>query len=416
MNIGYACLTVGVLNTKIRSVTQKNASPGNLFGIIGENLSSLEAIIEYNIANNINLFRISSDLIPFGSSPVNDLPWWELFAGRFDKIGAKARDGAMRLSMHPGQYTVLNSPRRDVVEKAVKDLDYHEKVLKTLGTNSDNKIVLHLGGAYGSKKESIKRFRVNFGYLDQGIRDRLVLENDDRTYNIADVLDVGCELGLPVVFDNLHHAVNGSGGKESDRDWIAACAGTWREGDGRQKIHYSQQDPLRRAGAHTKTITVKDFLAYCKELQDLDVMLEVKDKNLSALKCINCLDSCGTMASLEKEWGRYKYTVMEGSPAIYGKISDLLQDKNSYPAVEFYTLVERALIKEVTAGNAINAAEHVWGYFRFIATDEEKEKVSNSINKYATGTLSLPALKERLRKLALKYDQHFLLQSYYFDL
>jgi len=127
VHIGYACLTIGVPHTRQKSCTLKNADEANLTAIIEHNLKALENIIDYNISQNIRLFRISSDLIPFGSSPVNRLDWWQLFDGRFKTIGRKIKAGGLRVSMHPGQYTVLNSSDADVVTRAVQDLNYHAR-------------------------------------------------------------------------------------------------------------------------------------------------------------------------------------------------------------------------------------------------------------------------------------------------
>lgn len=117
MKIGYACLVIGVKNTNFRSVTMKNASEEKLLEIIEHNLKSLNNIIDYNIENSIKLFRITSDLIPFGSSPVNTLNWWVIFSSQFKSIGEKIRSSDMRVSMHPGEYTVLNSPMSLILQR-----------------------------------------------------------------------------------------------------------------------------------------------------------------------------------------------------------------------------------------------------------------------------------------------------------
>lgn len=157
MSIGYACLTIGVPNTNLKSCTAKNANEEKLLELISHNLNSLENIIEYNIKNNIKLFRISSDLIPFGSSPINTLSWWEIFSSQFSEIGKKIKTSGMRVSMHPGQYTVLNSPNIEVVDRAIDDLNYHTKVLDSIGVGSEHKIVLHIGGVYNDKKAGNKQ-------------------------------------------------------------------------------------------------------------------------------------------------------------------------------------------------------------------------------------------------------------------
>ena len=156
MGIGYACLAVGVPETEMKSLTLGRVSEKTLLETCRTNIAHLRNLITYTKGQGIELFRISSDLIPFGSSDANTLPWWEEFASELAAIGVLAQEGGIRLSMHPGQYTVLNSPRKEVVDNAIADLVYHAKVLTSLGC--EGKIVLHIGGAYGDKGEAAKRF------------------------------------------------------------------------------------------------------------------------------------------------------------------------------------------------------------------------------------------------------------------
>ncbi|MDD4009821.1 MAG: hypothetical protein PHQ67_08435, partial [Fermentimonas sp.] len=149
MKIGYACIALGLPGSEMKSCLQKNANEDRLLSIIEHNLDSLNTLIEYNIQYGIKLFRISSDLIPFGSSIANILPWQNLYQEKFTSIGSKIKKSRMRLSMHPGQYTVLNSPDESVVERSIQDLEYHTKVLDCLGLGSEHKIILHLGGKIG---------------------------------------------------------------------------------------------------------------------------------------------------------------------------------------------------------------------------------------------------------------------------
>ncbi len=291
MRIGYACLAIGVPDTGIKSCIMKNASDAKLFGLISHNLDSLKNIIDYNIKNNIRLFRISSDIIPFGSSTINKIAWWDLFSTEFSRIGKKIKDNNMRVSMHPGQYTLINSPDEEVVKRAIYDLEYHSKVLDCLGVGKEHKIILHIGGVYNDKKSAVSRFVANFCSMPASIRDRIVLENDDKSYNICDVLEIGAAINVPVVFDNLHNEINPCDREKSDAFWINECKKTWKEDDGIQKIHYSQQDPAKRPGSHSDSILLDKFMAfyYSLERDDIDIMLEVKDKNLSAVNCISSL-------------------------------------------------------------------------------------------------------------------------------
>ncbi|WP_236005800.1 UV DNA damage repair endonuclease UvsE [Desemzia sp. RIT 804] len=329
MSIGYACLVVGVPETNLRKAIKKNATEKKLNEITLHNLLALEKMIDYNIENDIKLYRISSDLIPFGSSPVNSLPWWDAFREDFERIGRKIIESDMRVSFHPGQYTVLNSPNEETVARAIDDLKYHTKVLECLGVNNEHKIVLHIGGVYEDKKAASLRFIENFQRLDEAVKRRLIIENDDRLYTIQDVLWIAERIGIPVVYDNLHHAVNPDSDMRNDREWILEANKTWKAGDGKQKIHYSQQALDKRTGAHTATIYLDPFLEFYNQLYDpsIDIMLEVKDKNISAVKCINATRLDHSIKYLEKEWMRYKYLVLEYSPERYQQIRTLLKDK-----------------------------------------------------------------------------------------
>ncbi|MDD3751238.1 MAG: hypothetical protein WC151_12280 [Bacteroidales bacterium] len=142
MRIGYACKLVGVVNTDMKNCILKNASSDRLSELIKHNINSLNAMIDYNIENNIKLFRISSDFIPFGSSEVNKIKWWEVYSKELNDIGNKIKKSNMRVSVHPGQYTVLNSHKMSVLHKAVKELVYHTKILDSLEINSKHKVVL----------------------------------------------------------------------------------------------------------------------------------------------------------------------------------------------------------------------------------------------------------------------------------
>ena len=418
MSIGYACLNIGTPNTNIRSLMQRNATPEKLTEVTAHNLAALERMIDYNRKNDIRLFRISSDLIPFGSSPVNTLDWPEIHKEAFDRIGSKIRKSGIRVSLHPGQYTVLNSPTEDIIARAIADLIYHDKILTVLGTDQTNKIVLHIGGIYGDKNEALQRFEQNFRRLPEAVRNRLIIENDDRLYNIEEILELAHRLQIPAVYDNLHHAINPPKSGGTDQYWIAEAKKTWKVADGNQKIHYSQQAPGKRPGAHTDTIDLKTFLTFYEQLEDkqIDIMLEVKDKNLSAIKCQNATTTAPKPVLLEKEWGRYKYAVLERSPAVYQAIRTLLKDKEAYPVQEFYRLIDTAFAEEIHPGQAENAAAHVWGYLKKQATDAERRQHEKNLANYRNNTGTRATVKRQLFKLAEKYKVKYLLQSLYFFL
>jgi UV DNA damage endonuclease len=417
IRIGYACLALAVPGTQMRSCRLRTLTQDKLRDVTAENLAALEKLIHYNIKAGIKMFRISSDLVPFGSSPANDFPWRTAFSETFRRLGALIADNDIRVSMHPGQYTVLNSPDQNVVDRAILDLEYHHDILTLLGTDAKSKIILHLGGSYGDRTAAQDRFIENFKRFSLPVRRRLVLENDDRSYNIFQVLEVANRIGVPVVFDNLHHALNFPTKNLPDSTWVDLCAATWKPSDGRQKIHYSQQSTDGKPGAHSRTIAINGFLEYMSPLagRTLDVMLEVKDKNLSAVKCMLCLAENPRIDALEREWACYKYAVLEHSQHHYQRIRSLLNDKTGYPAVAFYNLVESALEHPVDIGSAANAAMHVWGYFKKEVPEQSKAEFERLLKGYMAGQVSLERLKRLLYKHAQAYDENYLLQSYYFE-
>lgn len=451
MRIGYACLTVGVADTGMKSCIQKNASDEKLYEIIQHNLDSLDNIISYNIKNNILLFRISSDIIPFGSSEVNRLEWWNLFKDRLSDIGGRIIKSGMRVSMHPGQYTVLNSNDEGVVSRAVEDLNYHTRFLDSLGLDSKHKIILHIGGIYGDKESAVERFISNYKNLSDSVKARFVIENDDRSYNIHDVITIGRKLEIPVIFDNLHneanpyieetpciketHCIEATSynnlnqnievdlqheiNQKNENYWIHECESTWKEKDGPVKIHYSQQNSDKKKGSHSSSISIRQFMDFYRRLDlDIDIMLEVKDKNLSAVKCINCTTNHKKIRNLELEWGFYKYKILENSPEVYNQIRSLLNNKIDYRPEEFYSLIEQALSLEgkVSIGTAVNAAQHIWGYFKDVATDKERYDFMRALETYTSGGASIKKIKSILWKYAVKYNRSYLIDSYYFVL
>ena len=418
MSIGYACKIIGPEQIVMKGCALKNATEDRLMALIGHNLSALDAMLSYNQANEIRLFRISSDIIPFGSGLASTFPWQLRFSETLRAVGNKANASAIRLSMHPGQYTVLNTPDPAVLQRAIADLQYHANFLDSLGLDSSHKLILHVGGVYGNKLAALKRFSDHYKDLPDAIKRRLVIENDDRCYHIGDVLELAGQLKIPVVYDTLHNRVNCCDPTKDDLYWISQCASTWEKPDGRQKIHYSQQDGTKKAGSHSQTIDLEEFLAFYRGLGNVqpDIMLEVKDKNLSAVKCIHCTAPQGSMQVLEEAWSRYKYSILERAPNDYQAIRALLKNKADYPALPFYRLIQHGMSQKVTPGGFKNAALHVWGYVKEQATPKEKERFFQLLEASQADPSNFTKVKRLLYQLSQKYHQSYLLLSYYFIL
>lgn len=412
MKIGYACITLIVEARTNRRVTLKNFSEKFFLEVLSQNLADLNAILENNEKNNIKLFRISSDIVPLGSHSINEIPWNKYFQNELSAIGEYIKKCGMRVSMHPGQYTVLNAEKEDIVLKAIEDLEYHSKFMDSLGVDSANKIILHIGGGYGDKVAAMSRFIENFKRLSPSVKSRLVIENDDRTFNINDLLYVSGEINIPVIFDNLHHECN----HEIEmpiKEIMSKVAKTWKKEDGNIKVHYSQQDTHKHIGAHSNSILVKEFLEYFEEVKEFnsDIMLEVKDKDISAIKCnliVNNMNVKLKHVVIEKQWAKYKYLLMERNYKYYKECSKIVKEKCSIE--KFYKYVDEIMSFDIEDGSFMNTSEHVWGYVKNNTSDKEQ----NHFKKLLLDMEHKEKVKHYLKKLCDKYNAAYMLESYYF--
>ncbi|MDO5718917.1 MAG: UV DNA damage repair endonuclease UvsE [Tissierellia bacterium] len=413
IRIGYACLNKDI-GRSYKSCRLNKLTEDKWIDIIEYNLKTLDKMIDYNIEKDICLLRISSDLIPFGGLDLGFEDWAIIFKDSLAHLKEKIK-GKLRISLHPGQYTLLNSPRSDVVRNSIYDLNYYNKLIKSLGGDSKNKIVIHIGGVYGDKDKSLNRFIQNIDMLSEDILEHLVIENDDRSYSIDDLMNISDATGIPVIFDLHHHLVLPPKSDKTITDWIEIAGKSWDEIDGIQIIHYSTQAENKRKGAHSNTIKLSEFLDSIKYLPDypLDIMLEVKDKNRSAEKITAYLNS--DIGALEDIWAKNKYNILSKSQNSYKEIRNLLKDKQNTDFEKIISIIEDSLIMEESKSNSINAAQHIWGYFKNSASEKEKSDFINMINNYRNGDNTEKDLKKFLKKLLRKYPNEYLERSYYFE-
>lgn len=291
LRIGYPCINLTLDCRPDKTFRLASYSKKLFMATVENNLKCLLKIIDFNIKNGIYFFRISSDTIPFASHPINRIKWTILFKDILKEIGNKIREHKIRVSMHPDQFVVLNSPDSEVVKRSIQELIYHLKLLESLDTNLDAKIQIHIGGAYGDKKLAIERFIKNYNKLPLSLKERLVIENDERLYNLRDCLYLSEKIRIPIVADYFHYRLNNRG--EKFGEVLKEVIKTWQKRDGRPIIDYSSQEKSTKFGTHAQKINLRDFANFLKEIiqinSSLDIMLEIKDKEKSAIKTINFL-------------------------------------------------------------------------------------------------------------------------------
>lgn len=201
--------------------------------------------------------------------------------------------------MHPGQYTVLNSLNDSVLKNSIGELRYHARLLDTLNLDSTAKMQIHVGGVFGDKRASMQRFNSNYRNLEKAIKKRLVIENDDRCYNLHDCMQIYQETGVPVLLDVLHHQLNSSG--ENITDALSLASETWGENDGIPMVDYSHSHNDGTGIRHIQSINIKAFQQFIVNTvqYDFDIMLEIKDKETSAIKAVK-------MAKSDRRFFRFK--------------------------------------------------------------------------------------------------------------
>jgi UV DNA damage endonuclease len=286
MRIGYPCINRSIGCTASRTFRLASYTEERMRDTVQENLSCLEKILAYNVRHGMLFFRITSDLVPFASHPVCTFPWQEEFAGAFEKTGDYIRRYGFRISMHPDQFVLLNAPDKGVLQRSIADLVYQVQLLDLMGLDSSAKVQVHVGGVYGDKPAAIDRFVKQYDLLDTTIRDRLVIENDERLYTLSDCLAIHELTGIPVIADTFHHSLNNTG--EQFTALLDPVRKTWKARDGIPMVDYSSQEPGKRVGAHALHIVAEDFRQFLRETlpADFDIMLEIKDKETSALAAL----------------------------------------------------------------------------------------------------------------------------------
>jgi UV DNA damage endonuclease len=251
-----------------------------------ENCRGLERILEWNIENGIGFYRITSSFIPWHNRyELEELPNYGTIEEVLGRIGERAEKHSIRLTFHPGHFVKLASPTGSVVEKAVNELDVHGKILDLMGAekNPYNSINIHIGAHYSDKEATGRRFCENYRRLSEPARKRLTVENDDKEslWSVSELIDAVHErIGIPVVYDRLHHRFSGRG--MTHEEAARAAADTWDE---RPIIHYSESrqehgEEETRAQSHSDYVDgpIRTYST------GADVMIEAKAKEKAVLR------------------------------------------------------------------------------------------------------------------------------------
>jgi len=299
MKLGYACINMTLQQaggiTTNRGMRQKTFNERGLDYVSElslQNCRDLVTIIKWNEEMGIKLFRMSSDIFPWVTYyDFTDLPDYNNIANILKGVGKLADKYGQRLTFHPSHFNALGSPNPVVVEKTIKELNAHSKIMDMMGLSTTvyNKINIHIAGAYGDKQATLDRWISNYYKLDPNTQMRLTVENDDKAnmYSVRDLYHgISEQCGVPIVFDYYHHKFCTGGLTEQEA--LELAIKTWPKGivpcthysESRRKEHL---DESIRAQAHSDRIT--DIIQTYG--LDIDVVVEAKHKELAVLNYKN---------------------------------------------------------------------------------------------------------------------------------
>ena len=298
MKIGYPCVNEAMDCSSGNTFRLASYSEERLVAAVTANLACLRRLLEWNVAQGLLFFRIGSSIVPFGSHPINTFSWQTHFAADFRAIGDYIKANNLRVSFHPDQFVVLNSPSSDIVQRSIQELVYQGSMLDSMGLDGTAKLQIHIGGLYGERELAISRFAAVHATLPPDVKARVVVENDDRLFALRDCLTLHQLTGVPILFDNFHHECLSHG--EPMAEALRLAATTWHPtADGVPMMDYSSQALGERKGKHTDNLVDEQFRAFLTHLHglDFDVMLEIKNKEASALRAVAILRELGLSAA-----------------------------------------------------------------------------------------------------------------------
>ena len=294
MNLGYACINMTLaqrgISTNRGMIKRTFLAKGIPYAseLALKNLQDLREVLIWNAEFDINVYRMSSCLFPWMSEyEFQDLPNFREIEKICKDIGKISKDNNQRLSFHPGHFDILATQDPKRLEATVLDLNRHAQIMDMMELREDhyNTINIHIGGAYGNKELSMKRFCQNFSRLQDSAKKRLTVENDDKInmYSTKDLYKgIFLEIGIPIIFDYHHHRI--CSGNLTEEEALTLAASTWPK-EINPLVHYSSSKKLNE-NSETNHQAHADYI-YEKINEygfSIDIELEAKAKELALLK------------------------------------------------------------------------------------------------------------------------------------
>lgn len=303
IRLGLCCINTQLRDIKpkrkqvfcSRSCTRATFTVEKAKQLATKNIQDIVPLVSWNSKNGISLMRLTSDFFPHYSDDETESYDLKFSLPVFEEVCEELLELAPhRFTSHPGQYCCLGTRSPGVLEKTKKDLEMHAFVLDCLSNASPecDVVNIHGGGVYGDKDAAIRRWVENFDDLPRTVKDKLTIENDEKSYSFDDCFNIAEQCNIPVVFDLFHHLChNRSHGDPSYKyetdssldETIADAVETW--GTRTPLFHLSEQKVGARLGSHSDLIETipKQLLGY-HQVDNIDIDIEAKLKEQAILK------------------------------------------------------------------------------------------------------------------------------------
>lgn len=264
------------------------AGMDRLLSVTRQNIENTLRVLQYNTAHQIEIYRMSSSIVPLATHPDVEWDFVTPFKKEWKQLGEWVTAHNMRVSFHPNQFTLFTSPKPGITHNAVKDMEFHYNMFDAMGIADSSFINIHVGGAYGDKESALVRVHDNLRLLPEHVKARMTFENDDKTYTASETLRVCKREGIPLVFDYHHHLANLS--DEPLNELLTEVIKTWSNAGVVPKIHISSPKSLSEFRSHADYIDMEFIMPLFKALrelrQDVDFMIEAKMKDRAMLQLI----------------------------------------------------------------------------------------------------------------------------------
>ena len=293
LRLGLCCLNTKLRKDGIfcsRTVTRARFTMEHAKQLSLKNIEDAKTMMKWNAANNIWVFRLSSDIFPHATDEETEPYDFSFSVPALQDLGKVARECRQRVTMHPGQFNQVGATNRRVLERTIQDLSHHAFILDTMGMDDSSILCIHGGGVYGDKESTMRRWIDQCDELPLNVKRRIAIENCEHSYSTEDCLELALECNIPMIFDTHHDAcyreLHPTYEPEDVIDQLPYIVETWKSRDAIPIMHISEQRDGARIGAHSDFI--EQIPNYLQQLlsdgQSIDLEVEAKMKEQAIFK------------------------------------------------------------------------------------------------------------------------------------